>query len=214
MTAQDRVDEFAAAVVSGHPYHLLRRRNRHGDNIYLGDRNACARRCNWTPDRNGRLLRADPARLYAPTSWIRSTAMSRSMSKPSRAACLRVAQCNQATDLGAKVDACVRPRHHGVHPPGQPLGARLCQAAWRRGDPLRRQPVAIRASHRTRSFGLEGSHSAGNARPHAFPADRELPYMITLAPYGFYWFSASRARQIGTCRTDRRSRVSRLSSCR
>jgi len=27
-----------------------------------------------------------------------------------------------------------------------------------------------------------------NARPHAFPAIGEMPYMITLAPYGFYWF--------------------------
>ena len=61
-----------------------------GDNIYLGDRNGVRTPMQWTPDRNGGFSRADPARLYAPHDHgLRSTAMRRSMSRRSRAACRR-----------------------------------------------------------------------------------------------------------------------------
>ena len=36
-----------------------------------------------------------------------------------------------------------------------------------------------------------------------FPAIGELPYMITLAPYGFYWFQLQRARQVASAAPQR-----------
>ena len=60
--AQDRVDEFVAIVVF-----RARRSSIYGDeigmgdNMLSGDRNG-VRTMQWTPDRNGRFSRADPAR--------------------------------------------------------------------------------------------------------------------------------------------------------
>ena len=143
-----------------------------GDNIYLGDRNGVRTPMQWTPDRNGGFSRADPARLYAPTIMDPVYGYEVGQCGGAVAQPVFAAERDQAPDLGAQVDAGVRPRHADLHSPAQPLGAGLCQAIWRRGDPLRRQPVALGASHRTRSVGLEGAHPAGNAGPHVFPADR------------------------------------------
>jgi trehalose synthase len=153
-----------------------------GDNIYLGDRNGVRTPMQWSPDRNGGFSRADPARLYAPTI-------------------MDPVYGYQAADFGAKVDAGVRPRHHEFHPSGQSLGAGLYQAVWRRGDPLRRQPVSIGASHRTRPFGLEGPYSPGNARPHAFPADRRIALHDHAGAVWLLLVPAEGARQIRACRT-------------
>jgi maltose alpha-D-glucosyltransferase/alpha-amylase len=60
-----------------------------GDNIYLGDRNGVRTPMQWTPDRNGGFSRADPARLYAPPIMDPVYGYERSMSRRSRAACLR-----------------------------------------------------------------------------------------------------------------------------
>ena len=59
----------------------------------------------------------------------------------------------------------------------------------RRGHPLRRQPVALGAGDRTRSLRI--GRTAFRWKCSAARVSRaigELPYMITLAPYGFYWF--------------------------
>ncbi len=160
-----------------------------GDNIYLGDRNGVRTPMQWSPDRNGGFSRADPARLYAPTIMDPVYGYEVGQRRGPVAQPVLAAERDQAADLGAQVQLGVRPRHHDLHPPGQSRGAGLCPPVWRRGDPLRRQPVALRAGHRTRPVGLEGPHPAGNARPH--PISRRsanCPIMITLAPYGFYWF--------------------------
>ena len=99
-----------------------------GDNIYLGDRNGVRTPMQWTPDRNGGFSRADPARLYAPPIMdpvygyeaVNVEAQSRSLSS--------LLSWTKRLIVGAQVDAGVRPRHHDLHPPRQPLGARLCQA--------------------------------------------------------------------------------------
>ena len=143
-----------------------------GDNIYLGDRNGVRTPMQWTPDRNGGFSRSDPARLYAPTIMdpvygyesVNVEAQSRSLSSL-LSATKRLISVRKST-LG------VRPRHHDLHPPAQSLGAGLCPAIRRRSDSLRRQSVALGTGHRTRSFRLEGPHSAGDARPHRLSRDR------------------------------------------
>ena len=123
-----------------------------GDNIYLGDRNGVRTPMQWTPDRNGGFSRADPARLYAPTIMdpvygyesVNVEAQSRSLSS--------LLSAHQTADRGPQIDAGLRPRHHDVHPPGKPLGAVLCAPVRGRGHSLRRQSVAVRAGHRTRSL--------------------------------------------------------------
>ncbi len=160
-----------------------------GDNIYLGDRNGVRTPMQWTPDRNGGFSRADPARLYAPTIMdpvygyeaVNVEAQSRSLSS--------LLSCDQAADRGAQVDLGVRPRQHHFHPSGQSGRALPCAAVSGRSHSLRRQSVALRPGDRTRSFSLARAaiplEMLGRTR---FPAIGDLPYMITLAPYGFYWF--------------------------
>ncbi len=136
-----------------------------GDNIYLGDRNGVRTPMQWTPDRNGGFSRADPARLYAPTIMdpvygyeaVNVEAQSRSLSSLLSATKRLISVRKSTLAFGRGSMTFIRP--------AQPLGAGLCQAIWRRGDPLRRQSVALGASDRTRSVGLEGAHPAGNAGP-------------------------------------------------
>ena len=178
-----------------------------GDNIYLGDRNGVRTPMQWTPDRNGGFSRADPARLYAPTIMdpvygyeaVNVEAQSRSLSS--------LLERHQAADLGAQVDAGVRPRHHDLHPSGQPLGARLCQAIWRRGDPLRRQPVAVGAGDRTRSVALEGAYPAGNARPHPLSGDRRIALHDHAGALRLLLVPADGARSVGARRAVGGSRI-------
>ena len=160
-----------------------------GDNIYLGDRNGVRTPMQWTPDRNGGFSRSDPARLYAPTIMDPVYGYRGGQCRGAVAQPVVAAELDEAADLGAEVDAGVRPRHHDLHPSGQPLRAGLCPAIWRRGDPLRRQSVALGTGDRTRSVarGRTASRWKCSGAP-AFPPIGELPYMITLAPYGFYWF--------------------------
>ena len=168
-----------------------------GDNIYLGDRNGVRTPMQWTPDRNGGFSRADPARLYAPTIMdpvygyesVNVEAQSRSLSL--------AAQRHQAADRGAQIHARLRPRHHDLHPPGEPLGAVLCAPVPGRGHPLRRQSVALGAGDRTRSLRLEGPHSAGDARPHAFPGDRRTALHDHAGALRLLLVRAAGARQVG-----------------
>ena len=79
----------------------------------------------------------------------------------------------------------------------------------RRSDPLRRQFVALGASHRTRSFALEGTRPAGNARPHRFPDDRRTALYDHAGALRLLLVPAPAARKsepaaIGRCPNSRR----------
>ena len=99
-----------------------------GDNIYLGDRNGVRTPMQWTPDRNGGFSRADPARLYAPTIMdpvygyeaVNVEAQSRSLSSLLSATKRLISVRKSTLAFGRGT--------HDLHPPGQSLGARLCQA--------------------------------------------------------------------------------------
>ena len=160
-----------------------------GDNIYLGDRNGVRTPMQWSPDRNGGSPAPIPRGFTRPPSWIpvygyefvNVEAQSRSLSS--------LLQRHQAADRGPQIDAGLRPRHHDVHPPGEPLGAVLCAPVRGRSHSLRRQSVAIR--RRPPNSICPPGRTAFPWKCSAarvFPAIGELPYMITLAPYGFYWF--------------------------
>ena len=169
-----------------------------GDNIYLGDRNGVRTPMQWTPDRNGGFSRCDPARLYVPTIMdpvygyesVNVEAQSRSLSSLLSWTKRLIAVRKSTTAFGRG--------SHDVHPAGQP----------RRAGPMS-------ASTRTRSCCASPTCRAPRRRPRStcrpgagacrcemlgrtqFPPIGELPYMVTLAPYGFFWFQLQRARQVG-----------------
>jgi maltose alpha-D-glucosyltransferase / alpha-amylase len=159
-----------------------------GDNIYLGDRNGVRTPMQWTPDRNGGFSRTDPARLYAPIIMdsvygyeaVNVEAQSRSLSSLLSAMKKLIAVRKSTLAFGRGNMTFIRPANRAVLAYVRQLGdeAILCVANLSRSA----QATELDLSAFRDRVPLEML-----GRTH-FPAIGELPYMITLAPYGFYWF--------------------------
>ena len=171
-----------------------------GDNIYLGDRDGVRTPMQWSPDRNGGFSRADPQRLVLPPimdplygyqtvnveaqshdphsllNWNRRLLAVRNQQKafgrgtlkmltPSNRRILAYIREYTDADGNSEIILCVA----NVSRAAQAAELELSQYA----DKV---PVEM----------LGGS---------AFPPIGQLPFLLTLAPYGFYWFLlASRDR--------------------
>jgi maltose alpha-D-glucosyltransferase/alpha-amylase len=159
-----------------------------GDNIYLGDRNGVRTPMQWTPDRNGGFSRCDPARLYLPMimdpvygyeavnveaqsrslgsllSWTKRLISVRKSSKVfSRGSLSFIRPANRSVlvyvrQYDSEVVLCVANLSRSAQ------AAEIDLSLWRGRVPLE----------------LLGRTS--------FPAIKSDPYLITLPPYGFYWF--------------------------
>jgi maltose alpha-D-glucosyltransferase/alpha-amylase len=159
-----------------------------GDNIFLGDRNGVRTPMQWSPDRNGGFSRADPARLYLPPIMdpvygfqsVNVEAQQRNSSSllnwTRRLIAMRKAY--QAFGRGSlsflypgnrKVLAYLR--QHGNE-------TVLCVANLSRAT----QPVELDLSAFVGRVPVEMLGGTG------FPPIGELPYFVTLGPYGFFWF--------------------------
>jgi maltose alpha-D-glucosyltransferase / alpha-amylase len=159
-----------------------------GDNIYLGDRNGVRTPMQWTPDRNGGFSRADPARLYAPMIMdpvygyeaVNVEAQSRSLSSPLSATKRLISVRKSTLAFGRGSMTFIRPANRAVLAYVRQYGDEiiLCVANLSRSA----QATELDLSPWRDRIPLE---MLGRTR---FPAIGELPYMITLAPYGFYWF--------------------------
>jgi maltose alpha-D-glucosyltransferase/alpha-amylase len=159
-----------------------------GDNIYLGDRNGVRTPMQWSPDRNGGFSRADPARLYAPTIMdpvygyesVNVEAQSRSLSSLLSATKRLISVRKSTLAFGRGSMTFIRPANRAVLAYVRKLGEEviLCVANLSRSA----QATELDLSAWKDRIPLE---MLGRTR---FPAIGELPYMITLAPYGFYWF--------------------------
>jgi maltose alpha-D-glucosyltransferase/alpha-amylase len=159
-----------------------------GDNIYLGDRNGVRTPMQWTPDRNGGFSRADPARLYAPTIMdpvygyeaVNVEAQSRSLSSLLSATKRLISVRKSTLAFGRGSMTFIRPTNRAVLAYVRQYQDEviLCVANLSRAA----QATELDLSPWKERIPLE---MLGRTR---FPAIGELPYMITLAPYGFYWF--------------------------
>ena len=159
-----------------------------GDNIYLGDRNGVRTPMQWTPDRNGGFSRADPARLYAPIimdsvygyELVNVESQSRSLSSLLSATKRLISVRKSTLAFGRGSMTFIRPVNRAVLAYVRQLGDEviLCVANLSRSA----QATELDLSAWKDRVPLE---MLGRTR---FPAIGELPYMITLAPYGFYWF--------------------------
>jgi maltose alpha-D-glucosyltransferase/alpha-amylase len=159
-----------------------------GDNIYLGDRNGVRTPMQWTPDRNGGFSRADPARLYAPTIMdpvygyeaVNVEAQSRSLSSLLSATKRLISVRKSTLAFGRGTLTFIRPVNRSVLAYVRQYGDEviLCVANLSRSA----QATELDLSVWKDRIPLE---MLGRTR---FPAIGELPYMIMLAPYGFYWF--------------------------
>ncbi|WPL18402.1 Trehalose synthase/amylase TreS [Thiorhodovibrio winogradskyi] len=174
-----------------------------GDNIYLGDRNSVRTPMQWTPDRNAGFSRADPEQLYLPPIMdavygyqsVNAEAQSRSASSLLNwmRRIIEVRKAHRVFGRGSieflhpgnrKVLAYVR---ESTAADPIPEGAKdkheilLCVVNLGRGA----QPVELDLA---RFQGRVPIELLGRT---PFPPIGELPYLLTLAGHGFYWFLLS-----------------------
>jgi maltose alpha-D-glucosyltransferase/alpha-amylase len=163
-----------------------------GDNIYLGDRDGVRTPMQWTPDRNGGFSRADFARLYLPPVLDPVYGFQ---------AVNVEAQMRDASSILQWVRRLLQVRkQHAVFGRGsfEVLGAEnpsVFAFVRQIGDDvvlcvynLSRfaQPCELQLA------AFEGfiPHELLGRVP--FPRIGELPYFVTLAPYGWFWFQLTR----------------------
>jgi maltose alpha-D-glucosyltransferase/alpha-amylase len=160
-----------------------------GDNIHLGDRDGVRTPMQWTPDRNGGFSRADPAKLFLPCimdpvygySALNVEAQTRSLSSLLSWTKRLIGVRKSTKVFGRGTLTFIRPKNRAVLAYVRQLGdeAILCVANMSRSA----QAVELDMS------AWEGripQEMLGRTR---FPRIGELPYLVTLPPYGFFWFS-------------------------
>ncbi len=159
-----------------------------GDNIHLGDRNGVRTPMQWSPDRNGGFSRADPAALVLPTIM------------------------DPLYGYGAvNVEAQGRDPHSLLNWTRRMLAVRSRHPALGRGSltilyPKNRKILAYlreyqdemllcvaNLAHSPQAVELDLSAFVGRVPVElnagtVFPPIGELTYLLTLPPYGFYWF--------------------------
>ncbi len=163
-----------------------------GDNIYLGDRDGVRTPMQWSPDRNGGFSTADFAQLYLPPlmdpvygftsvnveaeqrdgasflNWLRHLIHVRQQHEVFGVGDFEILEVSTPS-----VFAYLRTPVDGVE--GRPV---LCVANFSSAA----QPAELFLSH------LAGRVPVELLGRVSFPAIGELPYFVTLPPYGFLWF--------------------------
>jgi len=162
-----------------------------GDNIFLGDRDGVRTPMQWTSDRNGGFSRADPQRLYLPPiqdpiygfEAVNVEAQSREHSS-------LLSWTRRLLAVRASSRAFGRGQFTMLHP-----GNRKVLAYVREHD----NDVILCVSNLSRvaqPVELELGHWRGRVPVemmgrNTFPPVGDLPYMLTLPGYGFFWFRLS-----------------------
>jgi len=159
-----------------------------GDNIFLGDRDGVRTPMQWSPDRNGGFSKADPATLTLPAI-----------------------QDPLYGYAAVNVEAQERDRHSLLNWVKRALAVRRRYQAFGRGTQTFLRPVNRRILAFLRQYDgatilcvanlgrnaqaveldlhdFEGCTPVELSGGEAFPAIGQLPYLLTLPPYGFLWF--------------------------
>jgi maltose alpha-D-glucosyltransferase/alpha-amylase len=159
-----------------------------GDNIYLGDRNGVRTPMQWTPDRNGGFSRSDPARLFLPTIMdavygyesVNVEAQSRNIASllSWTKRLISVRKSSKVFGRGSLTFIRARNRSVMVYVRQYENDVILCVANLSRSA----QATEIDLSPWRGRVPLE---MLGRRN---FPRIGDQPYVVTLAPYGFFWF--------------------------
>jgi maltose alpha-D-glucosyltransferase / alpha-amylase len=159
-----------------------------GDNLFLGDRNGVRTPMQWTGDRNAGFSRADPARLYSPVIMDPVYGY--------QAVNVEAQESDKASLLHWMRNMIRLRRLFTVFGRGtieflQPANRRVLAYVRRFGDDVLLCVANLSRSAQPceldlRAFaGMVPVEMLGYTE---FPAIGELPYFLTLGPYGFYWF--------------------------
>jgi maltose alpha-D-glucosyltransferase / alpha-amylase len=159
-----------------------------GDNVYLGDRDGVRTPMQWTGDRNGGFSRADFAQLYAPPL----------MDPVYGYQAVNVeAQLRTPTSLlrWLRRFISIRKEHpvfgFGTFEPLEPSNPRIFAHVRRFEDDV--MLCVHNLARSAQAVELDLSEFEGRAPVEIFgrsrfPAIGRWPYLLTLAPRGFYWF--------------------------
>ncbi|MEZ5833469.1 MAG: maltose alpha-D-glucosyltransferase [Dongiaceae bacterium] len=159
-----------------------------GDNVYLGDRDGVRTPMQWSSDRNGGFSACDPQRLYLPPvmdpiygyNTVNVEAQARNPSSLLNWMKRLIAVCKQHASFGMGTLRFLYPGNRKVlaYLREHEDEALLCVANLSRSA----QAVELDLS---RFRGRVPVELLGRS---AFPPIGDLPYLLTLPGYGFYWF--------------------------
>jgi maltose alpha-D-glucosyltransferase / alpha-amylase len=163
-----------------------------GDNVYLGDRNGVRTPMQWSSDRNAGFSRSNPQRLYLPVI-IDSEYHYEAVNVEAQRANFNslwywmkrlIATRNRFQALGKGNFALLHPNNRKVF-------------AFSRSHEDELMVVVANLSHYVQTAELDLADFHGLVPVEIFgytefPAITELPYFLSLSPYGFYWFILKR----------------------
>jgi maltose alpha-D-glucosyltransferase/alpha-amylase len=164
-----------------------------GDNIYLGDRDGVRTPMQWSPDRNGGFSRVDPARLFLPAIQDPIYGFD---------AVNVEAQLRSPTSLlnWTRRMFAIRRNHKAfgrgalrfIYPANRKV------LAYIREDDDETILCVVNVSRSPQAVELDLSDHKGFTPMEmtggsAFPPIGDLPYLLTLPAYGFYWFQLTAA---------------------
>jgi maltose alpha-D-glucosyltransferase / alpha-amylase len=159
-----------------------------GDNFFIGDRNGVRTPMQWSPDRNAGFSRADPQRLYLPPIMdavygYPSTNVEAQSRDPSSLLSwtkrmLAVRKTSHAFGRGSR--RFLQPGNRKILAYLREFGddTILCVANLSRSA----QPVELNLAP------YKGRVPVEMLGRTAFPPIGEMPYLLTISAYGFYWF--------------------------
>ena len=159
-----------------------------GDNVYLGDRDGVRTPMQWTGDRNGGFSRADFAQLYAPPLMdpvygfqaVNVEAQLRTPTSQLRWLRRFIALRKEHPVFGL-----------GTYEPLAPSNPKIFAHIRRFEDDIALCVHNLARSAQAVELDLsayEGRTPVEMLGRTAFPRIGELPYLLTLAPRGFFWF--------------------------
>ena len=159
-----------------------------GDNIHLGDRNGVRTPMQWSPDRNGGFSKADPAELVLPPIMdplygygaVSVEAQNRDPHSILNWMRRMLAVRSRHPAFGRGALAVLYPKNRKI----------LAYLREYRGDTLL---CVANVAHSPQAVELDLSQFVGRIPVELnagtpFPPIGELTYLLTLPPYGFYWF--------------------------
>jgi maltose alpha-D-glucosyltransferase / alpha-amylase len=159
-----------------------------GDNIHLGDRDGVRTPMQWSPDRNGGFSRVDPSRLVLPSNmdplWGYESVNVESQNRDPHSLLnwtrRTLAVRRQYRVFGRGTFRLLYPKNRKVlaYLREDENTTLLCVAN------LARMPQAVELDLSEFNGRVPIELDGGSV----FPPIGQLPYLLTLPPYGFYWF--------------------------
>jgi maltose alpha-D-glucosyltransferase/alpha-amylase len=174
-----------------------------GDNIYLGDRNGVRTPMQWSPDRNGGFSRADPQSLFLPPimdpvygyASVNVEAQAREPSSLLNWTRRILAVRKSYRGFGRGSFELLRPGNRKIlaYLRKYENEVLLCVANLKRTP----QPVELDLS------AYKGCVPVELLGRSPFPPIGDLPYLLTLPGYGFYWFELTQSATVPSWHVER-----------